>query len=310
MRASIIVSVYTLERIRDLSDAVGSILSQMTAADELLILADGRPELVAGLQKAFAGKALRIIEAKEPGLCYARNLGIRESRGEFIVFVDDDAVPQAGWLAKLLKPYSDPKVLSTGGGIIPEWETARPSWFPEELDWLVGCFYEGHTKEPKAVRNVIGANMSFRRIVFEKAGYFSTKIGAIGKKRLAGDDSELCMRVRSTFGAGRIIYVPDALVKHRVPAGRATLEYAFRRSYVEGASKAVIAKMYPKDRTTESLDTETTYLHFLASRGLPSKLNPFGSKFSPSQFVALSCCTTLVLLGYARGRFLPVKGVL
>jgi len=311
MRASVIVSVYTLERLGDITDAVGAVLSQKKSDDELLILADDRKDLLEGLGKAFHGMPVRILAAKEPGLCFARNLGIKESRGDYVVFLDDDAVPADGWLDSLLEPYSDAEVLATGGGIEPEWIAGRPSWFPGELDWLVGCFYSGHSSESSRVRNVIGANMSFRRSIFERTGFFSEKIGAIGKRRLAGDDSEFCMRVRETYGAGHIVYVPKALVRHRVPLSRGTLEYSFRRAYVEGASKAVIAKMYAKSRKdSESLDTEASYMKYLLAKGLPSKLNPAGTGFSPSQFVVLSCCTALVMLGYLRGKLIPVKGVL
>jgi len=36
-----------------------------------------------------------------------------------------------------------------------------PIWFPEELDWIVGCSYEGLPKRRTYVRNPIGCNMSF-----------------------------------------------------------------------------------------------------------------------------------------------------
>jgi hypothetical protein len=74
---------------------------------------------------------------------------------------------------------------------------------------------------------------------------------------------------------------------------------------VEGASKAVISRLF-RGKSTEQLDTEYDHLIFLATRGIPSKLK--SGKIG--QFVVLTCCTSLVLLGYIRGRFVKVRGAI
>ena len=303
MDASIIICAYTLERLPDLLDAVASLGPQLKNRAEIFLMIENDKELISGFEKEFSDKPVNIIVSHHKGLTTARNLGIEKTSGKIVIFLDDDAVPSANWVDEILEPYADPEIMAVGGNIMPEWVGGqRPKWFPGELDWLVGSLYDGHPKERAFVRNLIGANMSFRREVFDIAGQFSTDIGAIGKKRISGDDSEFCMRVRQAYGPNHILFIPDALINHRVPAERQTLGYSFRRAYVEGASKAVISRMF-NDKSKEQLDTEYEHLIYLGTRGIPGKLK--SGKIG--HFVVLTSCTLLVLLGYARGRFVKVE---
>jgi cellulose synthase/poly-beta-1,6-N-acetylglucosamine synthase-like glycosyltransferase len=304
MRASIIISTYSLERLQDLKGSISSLAKQNLDDVEVLLIPENDAALVNGLKKEFKDKPVKVLVSDKKGLTSARNMGIEKSTGDIVIFLDDDAVPGETWLEELLEPFKDKTVLAVGGGVVPKWEKKRPKWFPEELNWLVGCYYKGHPTKPAFVRNVIGANMAFRREIFSKTGMFSTNIGAIGKKRIAGDDSEFGMRIREWYGHNRILYVPSAPVMHTVPRARESLGYTFKRAYVEGASKAVIAKMSRKK--SKRLDTEQDHLKYLLAKGIPSKIK----EFKIGEFVALASCTLLVLIGYARGKLIRVKGVL
>jgi len=52
-------------------------------------------------EAANRGKNLRYVREEKLGLSYARNKGIENSSGEFIAFIDDDAIPEPDWLEKL-----------------------------------------------------------------------------------------------------------------------------------------------------------------------------------------------------------------
>src|SRR5581483_12443163 len=100
----------------------------------------------------------------------ARNTGVSVATGSVCAFLDDDAEAAPDWLAWLVKAYADKDVLGVGGAIEPAWQDRRPEWFPEEFDWVVGCSYRGMPVISADTRNLIGANMSFRRDVLVNVG--------------------------------------------------------------------------------------------------------------------------------------------
>jgi cellulose synthase/poly-beta-1,6-N-acetylglucosamine synthase-like glycosyltransferase len=57
----------------------------------------------------------RYIVELAPGLSRARNRGLVESNCEFVAFVDDDAIPDAQWLAHIVKPFADPNIAAVTG---------------------------------------------------------------------------------------------------------------------------------------------------------------------------------------------------
>jgi len=93
-----------------------------------------------------------------------------------------------------------------------------------------------------AVRNLIGANMSIRREVFDTVGNFRSEIGRIGTWPISGEENELCIRARQFWPQGVFLYQPQASVFQRVPSRRACWRYFCLRCYAEGLSKAVVAQ--------------------------------------------------------------------
>ena len=93
------------------------------------------------------------------------------------------------------------------------------------------------------MRNVTGCNMSMRRSVFDVVGTFDERIGRIGQVPLGCDETELCIRLGQTIPGARVVFEPSALVHHRVTEARTTWRYLRSRSYAEGLSKALIARL-------------------------------------------------------------------
>lgn len=61
---------------------------------------------------------VRVVHAPVPNLSLQRNLVARESRGEILVYLDDDAWPREGWLEDLLAPFGDDSVAAVGGSVV------------------------------------------------------------------------------------------------------------------------------------------------------------------------------------------------
>jgi GT2 family glycosyltransferase len=182
-----------------------------------------------------------------------------------LVFLDDDAAAQPDWLAQLLQPYQDERVAGVGGAILPVWQSGQPAWFPDEFLWVVGCTYRGVPTHPAQVRNLIGANMSFRRQVFSAAGLFLNDMGRLGALPMGCEETELCLRAARAMPETGFIYQPAAVVRHHVPAARATWRYFFARCFAEGRSKAQVARLAGGRR---GLESERRYTLYTLPRGV------------------------------------------
>jgi glucosyl-dolichyl phosphate glucuronosyltransferase len=242
---AVVICVYTEQRWDQILEAVASVLAQTRPADEIVVVVDHNEALHERLVARLASTPRTVVvpNTEPQGLSGGRNSGVTASTSDIVVFLDDDAAAVHGWLEGLANAYRDPKVMAAGGGIDPIWATSRPAWWPRSFDWVVGCTYEGMPTTTAPVRNVIGANMSFRRSTLDRVGGFVHGVGRGLGRPMGGEETELSIRAARDDPNGVILYVPEAAVRHHVPAGRANLRYFLRRCYAEGLSKATVTRL-------------------------------------------------------------------
>ena len=239
-QVSVVICTYTESRWHDLVDAVESCREQGDPPGEVIVVVDHNPGLLATVRSQLRD-VVAVENTQERGLSGARNSGIAVARHGIVAFLDDDAIAGADWLHWLRLPYGSPEVLGVGGRIDPLWANGRrPPFLPEEFDWVVGCTYRGMPDTASAVRNLIGANMSFRRDVLLVTGGFRVGIGRVGTRPVGCEETELCIRSTQQFGSGHFLFEPRARVQHRVPLERTGWRYFRARCTAEGYSKALV----------------------------------------------------------------------
>lgn len=182
-----------------------------------------------------------VFEARQ-GLSHARNCGIRNAAGDWIVFTDDDVIVDAGWLSNIhTRIASDTDLQAYGGRIVPLWNCNSPSWFVKEGPYEMNgghivrldlgestAFFTPSGKSP------VGANMGFRKTLFDSFGHFRKDLGKKGKRQIMGDDSEFCRRL--WHHGIDIAYIHDAVVYHGVDKKRLTIPNMFSGYYHIGLS--------------------------------------------------------------------------
>jgi GT2 family glycosyltransferase len=255
MRLSVVICAYTEARWDALVAAVASMRDQTVSPEEIIVVIDHNDALLARARAALPGATV-IANERALGLSGARNSGIAAARGEIVAFLDDDAVAAPDWLARLAAGYRDARVLGVGGAIVPRWSGAAPAWFPAEFGWVVGCSYLGQPEATAPVRNLIGANMSARRDLFEAVGGFSDALGRVGTLPLGCEETELCIRARQHWPGRHFLHEPGASVAHLVPEARARWAYFRARCFAEGLSKARVARLVGTD---DGLASEWAY---------------------------------------------------
>jgi glycosyltransferase involved in cell wall biosynthesis len=259
VRLSVVVASYTLERLNDIFKLLDGIKAQTYKSIETVIVVDGSESLLRQIESYANLIALPntrfILNKGERGASAARNLGIREARGDIIGFIDDDAVPFDDWAEEMVRSYDTDTVIGVTGPAVPLWEDDSMSWFPEELHWIVSCTTWFDCKEVKSIRHVWFENASFRKEAFTQAGYLDTTVGPHDSTQgfkesefrngTISDDLELSLRVKARTGKA-IVYNPKVRVWHKVDKKRLQMSYIRKWSYWTGRSKSKLGRMHSK----------------------------------------------------------------
>lgn len=297
---SVVICVYTEQRWRQILAAVESVHLQSVRSLEVIIVVDHNPALRDRLINALPD--VIVVENKEiQGLSGGRNTGISMARGDVIAFLDDDAVADPDWLKYLADCYADATVLAVGGMTLPNWQTRRPNWFPQEFDWVVGCTYLGMPRSQAAVRNIMGGNSSYRREVFHLIGGFRTNIGrSVGKRPLGCEETELCIRIRQFQPEGVLLFENRAVIYHLVPAIRCRASYFMSRCYAEGLSKALVAASVGAQ---DALSSERSHATRTLPRGVARYLGAAmrGDLWGAARSAAIVIGLAAAVAGYAVG---------
>jgi glycosyltransferase involved in cell wall biosynthesis len=206
----------------------------------------------ATVQRAMGSGSLPIRYVREgrQGKSFALNTGLSAAEGDIIALTDDDVLPGADWLVRIVSNFRAEDVVFVFGKVLPRWEVppppelltmrARDIWGPLALvdygDDVIR--YDAATFGRK--RLPVGANLSIRRDAIDRVGGWRTDLGKVDNTLIAGEDHELCVRLyRAGLYSG--IYDPAVTVRHLVPASRLTRDYFRRWFYWHGRTMARMA---------------------------------------------------------------------
>ena len=295
---SVVICVYTEQRWREILEAVESICHQSEKSLEIILVVDHNPVLRDRLANALPN-VIVVENGQAQGLSGGRNTGISVARGDVIAFLDDDAVADLDWLKYLGDCYADPAVLAVGGMTLPNWQTSRPNWFPQEFDWTVGCTYLGMPRSRAAVRNIMGGNASYRREIFQQVGGFQIKIGrSVGKRPMGCEETELCIRIRQFRPEAVLLFESQAVIHHLVPANRCRFSYFTSRCYAEGLSKAAVAA---RVGAQDALSSERSHAAKTLPKGVVRNLGAVirGDAWGGARAAAIVIGLAATVVGYA-----------
>jgi glycosyltransferase involved in cell wall biosynthesis len=312
---SVVICAYTAERLKDIHEAVDSVLAQTLKPYEVIVAVDHNEGLFHRLKSSLPPGVDVVLNEDARGSSGTRNCGIRAATGQFLVCADDDVVAEANWLENLVAPFSDSRVIAVGGRAVPLWPRGTaPTWFPEEFDFVLGC--TEHKKlvlqANNEIRNVTSCNAAFRKEVFQEVGLWESRLGRceMWSKTLdpiGGEEAEFCLRVKCSMPHGAIIYQPEAVVHHKVTPQRATPKYVFNFCLREGVTRAMIRRIVSQ-YGQRPLAAEGIFLRRLLFRSLPHRLKTFYKPASLAQTAVIMANVCLMGTGYLLGRWKYRRG--
>lgn len=206
IRLSIIIPTYNREEI--LPQTVDLILKENFPGCELILIHQ-KPRF-----STKFGEFLKRIENRTDYLAVdwasvtkACNFGVEKAGGEIILMLDDDIIPGPRLISAHYSNYDDPKIGAVAGRIL----TRHHTKFPEHVGFIgrLGPKHESFVSAKRQfVETARGANMSFRRSIFDKLGGFDTSY----VKNAHRFESDFCFRMRKM--GYLIVYDPGAVVQH------------------------------------------------------------------------------------------------
>jgi GT2 family glycosyltransferase len=251
VRRSVTVVIPTYRRPASVVRALSALATQDAPFDWDVVVVDNDASQSARdavEQVGRAGLDLRYEVEPLTGVAHARNRGVAVASGDVVALLDDDVVPQPGWLANVCAPVLAGAASATGGTVRLDPTVTRPRWFDEAgIGGYLASFGLAEGEHELGDRDLLlTANMAVLRAALDEVGGFDPTFGPRGGVQLVADDAHL---VRQLVRHGhRVVYRSDAVVVHDLPPQRLTRRYLLRRAYLQGRSDWLLERIDHADR--------------------------------------------------------------
>jgi glycosyltransferase involved in cell wall biosynthesis len=190
------------------------------------------------------GDAFPVMYTTEPerNIAVARNTALSHATGEFIVFIDDDEFPVAGWLLNLFRVCETHQVAGVLGPVKPHFESGAPKWL------VKGGFYNRPTHPTGYLmpwQECRTGNVLLRRSIFSTSGVPSYQPSTLNSSGTPATEPAF----RREFGTGgedqdffrrmsqrghRFIWCDEAVAYEEVPASRWSRRFLLSRALLRG----------------------------------------------------------------------------
>lgn len=231
------VVISTYNRCEQLRHALESLFSQQAdgVTWEAVVVDNNSTDDTPAVVRSFIGRRsapLRYVFEPRQGLSFGRNAGVSRASAPLIAFTDDDVRPAPDWVRRIKRCFDEhPEADFIGGKVLPRWPAGVPAWLTPAhwsplalVDYGDGAFVVNAGK-PYCL---VGANIAFRREVFDRAGLFASSVQRVKDGIGSAEDYDMQMRVWRAGGHG--LYAPEVVVTTDVQPERITKAY-HRRWY-------------------------------------------------------------------------------
>jgi len=186
--------------------------------------------------QAIDGVIIIATEPVPPGV--KRNIGVKNSSGEFCAFIDNDAYPRSDWLTNALKHLEDPQVGGVGGpGLTPETD----GLLQKAGGYVLSSFMVGNLSSRYKIKScfesddIHSCNFIARKAIIEEAGGWN-------EKYWPGEDTLMCLAIRKL--GKKLIESSDVVVYHH---RRSLFKPHLKQVSRFGEHRGFFAKKFPEN---------------------------------------------------------------
>ncbi|MBL4806084.1 MAG: glycosyltransferase [Rhodobacteraceae bacterium] len=253
--ANISVIIVSRDRPDDLQKMLACLRFQDISGFETIVVTDTpdapNPDLIP--------ENLRVIPFDLENISAARNVGIQASKGDFIAFCDDDALPDPNWLRLLLAPFSNPDIGGAGGftrgrnGISLQWGAVITDLAGdvENVEISETTIY---APQKTTAPVLIGTNCAFRKTALTQIAGFDENFAYYL------DDSDISLRLSQA--GWHLAIVPDAQVHHGFSSSAQRTKHRIPKSLEQiGKSKAYFCRKHARGTVNDQALRDFELLH-------------------------------------------------
>jgi len=242
--ATVVICTYNRHDMlrRAVSSARGQILPSGLSAEILVVdnSRDANAQAVVAELAQGDGLALRYVSLPKPNISRARNAGVAQSHGDYVVFLDDDEWCAPGWLAGMITTAEQTSADLVFGAIEPVFPDGMPLWDPSgrslarDMKLPSGSFISIN-HDPAISGLWIGTcNALLRRATcLDEPDTFDTALGVVG-----GEDYDLFLRLWQR--GRRFAWSAEGKVWEDIPGNRITMAYRRSRAFITGQQYSAI----------------------------------------------------------------------
>lgn len=243
------VIIPTRNRADLLNLALKSIVNQNTSSSEfeVLVINNGSNDHTSKIVNNYKKELLNLKEiyVPEPGLHNGRHAGMKEAKGNILVFIDDDIEALPTWLTSIDIEFKDPEVVMVGGNNFPLFLKKPPVWLTRM--WNRKTFKDFKSIPSLSIIEfnsskfifspylVYGCNFAIRKDVLLQAGGFHPDGMPDKLIHFRGDGETHVSRYIDKHGL-KCVFNANASVYHKVLPERMTIDYFYKRSFNQGIS--------------------------------------------------------------------------
>ncbi|MFK7828623.1 MAG: glycosyltransferase family 2 protein [Congregibacter sp.] len=180
---------------------------------------------------------LKILQQPKPGKNAALNLAIAHSRGEIVVFTDDNIIPNVDWIVRLTEAFhKNPDFDLFGGAVVPRWPSKPPPRLLDQVPLGAAFAITPDTLKtgPCDASEIWGNNMAVRKYIFSAGHRFNEDMGASAADHGMGSGTEFLKRCQTA--GHKAFFEERAVVQHMIRKEQLTARWLEGRGHRFGQS--------------------------------------------------------------------------
>lgn len=238
---SVIIATYNGQSVLPKTLAALCLIKVPSQGVEFIFVDNASTDNSAKVLAEYANKLpLTILHEVQQGKAFAIHTGIKQAKGDLVIFSDDDVIPDENWLIafdKAAEINADYSVFL--GQIRPYWLKKVPDWLARLTDEgkMGGCTAITLGSGPSDYNYAKGANFAVRKEVLDVVS-FREDLWIAGENQVGGEDTDFVKKA-NLFGF-KIWFESDACLQHMIRTNEMTFMGIWARYFRIGRSTSAV----------------------------------------------------------------------